>query len=121
MDTINVCVLRGPVSAPPEVRRLESGTVVASFSIRTAGANGKGISVPVTVWDPATWVETLSAGDNLIVVGRVRRRFFQTGTGTPGARTDVEVETVARASERKRLAAIVRRIDAALEGLVDVE
>src|SRR5262249_52364566 len=78
-------------------------------------------SVPVTVWDPPAWVETLEADDDVLVVGRVRRRFFRTAAGTSGARTDVEAESVARARDRRRLAALMRRVDRELDRLDDTE
>jgi len=120
-STINLSVVRGTVSAPPEVRALESGSRVAALAVRTNGPDGKDTSVPVTVWEPAAWIETLDAGDGVLVVGRVRRRFFRTATGVRGAKTEVEADLVARARDRRRLAAVARRIDAALAPLDDVE
>jgi single-strand DNA-binding protein len=121
MSTINLSVVRGTVSAPPEVRVLESGSRVAALAVRTNGPDGKDTSVPVTVWDPPAWLETLDAGDGVLVVGRVRRRFFRTAGGARGAKTEVEADVVARARDRRRLAAVTRRIDAALAVLDDVE
>jgi single-stranded DNA-binding protein len=121
MSAINLSVLRGLVSAPPEVRQLESGRRVAALAVRTTGSSGKDTSVPVSVWDPPAWVETLAPGDAVIVVGRVRRRFFQTAAGGRGAKTEVEADTVARARDRKRLTTIARRIDAALAGLEEID
>jgi single-strand DNA-binding protein len=121
MEAVNVSVLRGVVSGPPEVRALESGSRIATLAVRTGAGDGRNTSVPVTVWDPPAWVETLEADDDVVVVGRVRRRFFKTATGTSGARTDVEAGTVARARDRRRLAALVRRVDRELERLDDTE
>jgi single-stranded DNA-binding protein len=120
LSPVNLSVVRGPVSVPPEIRVLESGTRVATLAVRTAGADGKATSVPVTVWDPPSWVETLEPGDVVVVVGRVRRRFFRTAVGGRGAKTEVEADALAKARDRKRLAAIVRRIDATLAELEDL-
>src|SRR5262245_60278710 len=78
---LNLAVIWGTCSAPPEIRTLESGSRVASLAVRTpAGATttrrGRGssataTSVPITVWDPPAWVETLDAGDAVVVVGSV--------------------------------------------------
>ena len=65
-------------------------------------------SVPVTVWDPPAWVESLEPGDAVVVVGRLRRRFYQRPGGV-GSRVDVEAELIGRARDRRR------RRDAALE------
>jgi len=75
---VNLAVLCGPCSGPAEVRVLESGTRLATLAVRCPtgpGADERATSVPVTVWDPPAWVETLAAGDPVVVVGRMRRRF----------------------------------------------
>jgi hypothetical protein len=115
--TVNLAVLRGVCSAPTEVRRLSGGRRVASLSVRTRGPGAHATSVPVSVWEPAAWVEDLDAGDELIVVGVVHRRFFRTAGGTPGARAEVEATHVARPTSRG-IAAALRRAEAALDGLV---
>jgi len=81
-ERVNLAVVRGECSGPPETRTLESGARVASLAVRcpTGGAGERATSVPVTVWDPPAWIETLDRGDEVVVVGRVRRRFF----GRPG-------------------------------------
>jgi hypothetical protein len=116
---VNLAVLCGPCSAPAEVRVLESGTRLATLAVRCptgSGADERATSVPVTVWDPPAWVETLAAGDPIVVVGRMRRRFYQRPGGV-GSRVDVEAELVGRARDRRRLDAALRRADEALEAL----
>ena len=119
MEAVNVSVLRGAVSGPREIRALESGSRIATLAVRTSAGDGRNTSVPITVWDPPAWVEMLEADDDVVVVGRVRRRFFKTAAGGSGARTDVEAETVARARDRRRLAALLRRVDRELDRLDD--
>jgi hypothetical protein len=122
---VNLAVLRGPCSGPAEVRVLESGTRLATLAVRCptapTGATGRGAdervtSVPVTVWDPPAWVETLAAGDEVVVVGRMRRRFYQRPGGV-GSRVDVEAVLVGRARDRRRIDAALRKADEALEAL----
>jgi hypothetical protein len=116
---VNVAVLCGPCSGPAEIRVLESGTRLASLAVRcptTAAADERATSVPVTVWDPPAWIETLAAGDAVVVVGRMRRRFYQRPGGV-GSRVDVEAELIGRARDRRRLDAALRKADDALEGL----
>jgi single-strand DNA-binding protein len=117
MEAVNVSVLRGAISGPPEVRTLKSGSRVATLAVRTSTGDGRNTSVPVTVWDPPAWVETLEADDDVVVVGHVRRRFFKTASGARGARTDVEAESVSPARDRRRLAALLRRVDRELDRL----
>jgi hypothetical protein len=102
--SVNLAVLRGPCSGPPELRVLESGTRVATLAVR----------IPVTVWDPPAWVEDLDAGDEVVVAGRMRRRFYQRAGGV-GARVDVEAELVGRARDRRRVDAASRRAQDVLD------
>jgi single-stranded DNA-binding protein len=121
---LNLAVIWGTCSAPPEVRTLESGSRVASLAVRTpasatttrrgraASTAGTATSVPVTVWDPPAWVETLDAGDAVVVVGSVRRRFFATRTGARGAKAEVEAATIAKATDRQLEQASTRALAA---------
>jgi single-stranded DNA-binding protein len=115
---INLGVLCGPCSAPPELRVLESGTRLATLAIRCPAGAGddRATSVPVTVWDPPAWIDTLEAGEVVVVVGRLRRRFYQRPGGV-GSRVDVEAELVGRARDRRRIDAALRKALAALEAL----
>jgi single-strand DNA-binding protein len=111
---LTMTVLRGLLSSPPERRALPSGAEVATLSAR-APVEGRSTSVPVTVWDPPGWVTDLVPGDEVLVLGAVRRRFFRTVGGT-GSRVDVEASHVSRADAR-RLPAFVRRVRARLAEL----
>jgi hypothetical protein len=128
---VNLSVVCGPCSGAPEIRVLESGTRLATFGVRCPGGGGGGAggagtgargegdrttSVPVTVWNPAVWIETLEAGEAVIVVGRLRRRFFQRPGGV-GSRVDLEAELVGRARDRRKVASAYRKAIAALEAL----
>lgn len=119
---VNLSVVCGPCSGAPEIRVLESGTRLATFGVRCPGGPGgpgegdRTTSVPVTVWNPAAWIETLEPGDAVVVVGRLRRRFFQRPGGV-GSRVDLEAELVGRARDRRRVASAYRKAIAALEAL----
>lgn len=113
---LNLAVVCGPVAGSPEVRALASGSSVASLSVRTA-AGDRTTSVPVSIWDPPAWVVELDAGDEVIVLGGVRRRFFRTAAGT-GSRVELEATFVGRPGKRQR-DTVTRRIDATLATLRD--
>jgi single-stranded DNA-binding protein len=116
---VNLAVLCGTCSSPAEVRILESGTRLATLAVRCpAGpaSDERATSVPVTVWDPPIWVESLEAGDAVVVVGRMRRRFYQRPGGV-GSRVDLEADLIGRARDRRRLDAALRRAHEALEAL----
>ena len=114
--SINLSVLCGPCSAAPELRVLESGTRLATLAIRCPTGDAKATSVPVTVWDPPAWLETVEPGESVVVVGRLRRRFYQRPGGV-GSRVDVEAEMIGRARDRRRIDAALRRALASLEAL----
>src|SRR5215211_1344987 len=116
LPAVNVSVVCGPCSAAPEIKVLESGTRLATLAIRCPTGDDRATSVPVTVWDPPAWVEALEPGDAVVVVGRLRRRFYQRPGGV-GARVDIEAELIGRARERRRLDAAVRKAETALDAL----
>ena len=113
---LNLAVVGGPVAGPPEIRSLASGSSVASLSVRAA-AGKRATSVPVTIWDPPAWIAGLDAGDEILVLGAVRRRFFRSGGGT-GSRVELEATFVGRTGPRQR-DAVVRRVQSAVASLVD--
>jgi single-stranded DNA-binding protein len=115
---LNLVVVRGECSGPPELRELESGRRLASVSVRAPGPDGRSTSVPVTVWEPAAWVEELTEGSDVIVVGAVRRRFFRTAAGGSAARVDVEAVFIGRAGQRRQLDSALRRTQETLDVLL---
>ncbi len=96
LPALNLSVVCGRCSAVPEVRVLESGTRLASLAVRCPAGSDRATSVPVTVWDPPAWVEALEPGDAVVVVGRLRRRFYRRPDGV-GSRVDVEADLIGRA------------------------
>ena len=114
---VNVTVLVGECSRRAEMRVLESGTRLGVLAIRVKDTDGPATSVPVTVWDPPPWFDDLEPGDPVVVVGKVKRRFYKAGAVT-GSRVDVEAEVIARGGrDRRKLVAVTRRIRDALDAL----
>ncbi|TFH20425.1 MAG: hypothetical protein E4H05_02345 [Acidimicrobiales bacterium] len=111
----NVAVLRGAVRGEPVSRALPAGGVVVQFDVLTAVATHGAISnatVPVAWNDPpARLLACVVDGTELIVVGRVQRRFFRVG-GATQSRTEVVAESVIPARRRKQ-------VDAALAAVAD--
>jgi single-stranded DNA-binding protein len=117
VPAVNLVVLRGLVSAPPETRRLPSGGQLATLSVRVPGpTDDRATSAPVAVWDPPAWLAELDVDDPVVVVGRLQRRFFQSG-GATASRVEVVASLVGRGRDRRRLAAAERHATAALGGL----
>jgi single-strand DNA-binding protein len=114
-SALNLAVVRGEVSSPPDVRVLPSEAVLVQLQVTTR-LERETLSTPIAVWNPPAWVEELEPGAEIVVVGRVRRRFFRAG-GATASRVEVEADLVARAGDRRRVRAAVRRVHAALETL----
>jgi single-strand DNA-binding protein len=112
---VNLAVVRGTVSSPPDVRVLPSDTVLAQLQLTTR-LESETLSLPVAVWNPAQWVEALEPGAEVVVVGRVRRRFFK-AAGAAASRVEVEADVVARAGDRRRVEAALRRAAGVLASL----
>ena len=120
MDTIeatslNLAVVAGTCSSPADVRVLPSEEVLVQLQVTTR-LDGRAVSVPVAVLQPPAWVEQIDTGDEVIVVGHVRRRFFR-AAGATASRVEIEAEIVARARDRRRRQTLRRRIEQALEAL----
>lgn len=113
--SLNVAVVRGVVSSPPERRVLPSDTVLVQLQVTTR-LESETLSMPVSCWNPDGWVSELEPGDEIVVLGRVRRRFFRAG-GATASRVELEADVVARASDRRRVRVVVRRALARLECL----
>lgn len=113
--TINLAVIRGHLTAPPELRELPSGRDMAMLQITTRPAQGA-ISAPVVIWDPSDWVTVLDTGTELVVIGSVRRRFYRAGT-TTASRVEIEASGIALASDKRRVAQLFRRVETALDPL----
>lgn len=111
---MNVVVLRGHLARPAEERVLPSGDRLVSFEVTVDGPAGKRETVPV-VWLAAP--ATASGYDTdapVVVVGRVRRRFFRAG-GATASRTEVVADCVLPAGHSKRVTAALREVAARVE------
>jgi single-strand DNA-binding protein len=100
MSERNLVVLRGALVNEPTARELPSGSVVVQFDVTTRDDAGTQ-SVPVAWFDPPGGGLAASTGDELVVVGSVRRRFFRAG-GVTQSRTEVVADHVVRAAERRQ-------------------
>jgi hypothetical protein len=82
----------------------------------TTRVDGAALSVPVSVREPKQWVQDLDAGDGVMVVGYVRRRFFR-AAGATASRVEVEADAIAPVRNGRRMQALRRRVDELLAGL----
>ena len=108
---MNVVLLRGTLHGEPTDVMLASGEVVRSWELATSlmvtGRDaGSGQSVETVHRVPVRWVEptkavrALAAGDEVVVIGSVRRRFFRAG-GATASRTEVLGAKAAKTSRNR--------------------
>ena len=100
--------LRGRLTSPAQERVLESGTVIVNYEVSVERDDGPKESVPVAWHDPpaSARARQYDTGDEVVVVGRVRRRFFRAG-GATQSRTEVVAVTFLPARHTKRVAAAI--------------
>lgn len=111
---MNVVVVQGVLSRPPECKDLPSGDRLVAYevTVRREGAGAE--SVPVVWFEAPAAAAGLPAGTEVVVRGRVRRRFFRTAGGT-ASRTEVVADAVLPVTQRVRVAKLVAGAQAALE------
>jgi single-strand DNA-binding protein len=108
----NLAVLVGRLARPAEERELPSGDRLVSYEVTVPRESGRAESVPVVWFDAPASAATLDVDEKVVVVGRVRRRFFRAG-GSTQSRTEVVADKVVPTrSKRARQA-----LEAARDGL----
>lgn len=114
---VNIVVLIGQLAKRPEARSLPSGLSLANFDVRVQRADASADTVPVALFtgpdDAPSWQE----GEELLVVGRVRRRFFRVG-GSTQSRTEVVAERVLPVGEVDAVAEALEQAKNALSSAV---
>jgi single-strand DNA-binding protein len=104
---LNLAVVRGHLSSDPVQRTLPSGDLLWSYEISVRRPDHPTDTVPV-VHFTARPPTGLAAGSAVVVVGRVRRRFFRTG-GVTASRTEVVADQVLPARRAAAIAAALGR------------
>lgn len=110
----NLSILVGTLSRAPECRELPSGDTVLSLELTVRPEAGPAESVPAAWSGAPARAAGWAAGEELVVIGRVRRRFFRAG-GATQSRTEV---VVASAVPTRRAAAARRAVGGALAQLM---
>lgn len=112
---MNVAIVRGRLSSAPRTKELGSGDVLVRYEVTVARDDGPDESVPVSWVGPARKAPStrLEAGDEVVLWGRVRRRWYRAGAATASA-TEVLADRLVPGGDRRRAAAV---IDAAVAAL----
>ncbi|MGH9268409.1 MAG: single-stranded DNA-binding protein [Acidimicrobiales bacterium] len=111
---MNIVALTGRLARPAEERVLPSGDRLLSLQLTVARDDGPADSVPVVWFDPPAIGASLDVDAAVVVVGRVRRRFFRAG-GATQSRTEVVADCVVPARQPRRAKAALRRAGAQIE------
>lgn len=109
----NLSILVGSLSRPAEVRSLPSGDEVLALELTVRSPDRPAESVPVSWFAAPDSATRWPAGEELVVVGRVVRRFFRVG-GRTESRTEVVATT---AVPTRRAVAADKAVRRALAGL----
>jgi single-strand DNA-binding protein len=104
---MNIAVMTGTLSSDPSCRVLPSGARVVSLELSTDGPDGARWSVPVA-WVDAPDLVPFTAGDEVVVVGSVRRRFFRVA-GVTQSRTEVVAELIVASTDRRKVRTALHR------------
>jgi single-stranded DNA-binding protein len=111
---MNVVVLQGKLSRAPEERQLRE-SVLATYEVTTRAEEGPAVTAPVVWFDPPDAAWSLEAGDDVTVVGEVRRRFFRSN-GRTESRTEVVADAVVPTRRKAQVNRAIERAIAELEG-----
>ena len=109
----NVAVLIGRLARPAEPRDLPSGDRLVQYEVTIPSETGRAEGVPVVWYDAPASAEDYDIDEKVVVVGRVRRRFFQAG-GRTQSRTEVVADSVIPARQGKRALAAMEKARLAL-------
>ncbi len=109
MSAHNLVILRARVTSEPRLVELASGGDVVQYDVKTPDAAGAA-SVPVSWFDAPAAGRRFAPGDEVVVVGSVRRRFFRAG-GATVSRTDVVADEMLSV---RRLRAVQRAVESAM-------
>ena len=114
--TVNLVVLAGRLARPAEVRELPSGDRLVAYELTVAREGARAESVPVVWFEAPASAADFGVDERVVVVGRVRRRFFRAG-GSTQSRTEVVAEVVVGARAAKRVRTAVAKAQDTLLGL----
>lgn len=108
---MNVAVVRGQVVRGPVARETSIGTILA-FDVAVSYEEGPTESVEVVWINPPDESRWPRQGVEVFVAGRVRRRFFKTGSGQVAGKTELVADTVLTARQGRM---IERRLEKVVE------
>jgi single-strand DNA-binding protein len=110
---MNIVVVQGTLSRPAQERVLESGDRMVAYDVTVRNEGERADTVPVVWFAAPPSAADLAVDTEVVVTGRVRRRFFRAG-GATQSRTEVVADAVVPTRQRKKAQAA---LDTALDDL----
>jgi len=107
---MNVVALVGRLARPAEERVLPSGDRLVAYEVTVLREGERAETVPVVWFEAPASAVAHEVDDELVVVGRVRRRFFRPAGGSTQSRTEVVADAVLPARHRKRARAALEAL-----------
>ena len=111
----NLVIVRAVINREPEFRALASGDEMLSFDMTIRADDGPAESVPVIWRNPPASAHNFVEGDDVVVLGAIRRRFFRSG-GTTVSRTELNARQMMAVSARAKVRSA---LDAVLGSLAE--
>lgn len=111
----NLVIVRAVINREPELRVLASGDEVLTFDMTIRADDGPAESVPVIWTNPPAAAHNFVEGDDVVVLGGIRRRFFRSG-GTTASRTELNARQMVPVSARAKVRSA---LDSALGSLAE--
>jgi single-strand DNA-binding protein len=111
---MNVTVVQGHLSSAPTERTLPSGDRMVSLEVSVMRPDEKKESVPVSWPNAPAQVLELAPGTPVMVLGRIRRRFFR-AAGFTQSRTEVVADMVVPGRSPKKVASLLSKAHARLD------
>jgi single-strand DNA-binding protein len=104
---LNIVVIVGRLTGPPRTRVLpKSGDALVEYDVRVRVPGERAETVPVVWPDAPPAAAGYQPEAEVVVVGRVRRRFFR-AAGATASRTEVVAEAVVPTRQGKRVQALL--------------
>ena len=116
----SLTIAQGVVAAPPTVRSTARGEIaeldLRSRAFVSAESTEPGPPIGLTIVATPELVEGIEEGDELLVLGTTRRRFFRAG-GATVARTEVEAVSIVKVADRRRRSRLISHALAWIESV----
>lgn len=117
---MNVVLVQGNLARAPEEWVVGGSERIVGFDVVVRRDGESADTVPIRWEAPPAWAPGLAVDDEVLVTGRVRRRFFRAGGGTQ-SRTEVVADAVVRVRSGRRARRAVDEAIAAALAAVGIE